>query len=163
MDYIYIGTIVGTHGIKGELRIKSNFEYKDQVFNKGFTLYIGNNKTKEIIFSYRYHKIYDMVTFEGYHNINEVIKYLKQKVYINREDLHIENDYVLDDLLNLEVYEQDECLGTVKDIYDNNGNTLLECTIKGKTFYIPYNSNFIKKVDIKSGKIIVSNAKDLIL
>jgi len=163
MDYIYIGTIISTHGIKGELKIKSNFEYKDKVFIKGFNLYIGENKTKEIIKTYRYHKIYDMVTFEGYNNINEVLKYLKQKVYIKREDLNIEKDYVLDDLINLKVYEQDEYLGTIKDIYDNNGNTLLECIKDNKSFYIPYNSNFIKNVDTKSGKIIVSNAKDLIL
>ena len=163
MDYIYIGTIISTHGIKGELKIKSNFEYKDKVFIKGFNLYLGENKTKEIINTYRYHKIYDMVTFEGYNNINEVLKYLKQKVYIKREDLNIEKDYVLDDLINLKVYEQDEYLGTIKDIYDNNGNTLLECIKDNKSFYIPYNSNFIKNVDTKSGKIIVSNAKDLIL
>ena len=163
MDYIYIGTIISTHGIKGELKIKSNFEYKDKVFTKGFNLYLGENKTREIINTYRYHKIYDMVTFEGYNNINEVLKYLKQKVYIKREDLNIEKDYVLDDLINLKVYEQDEYLGTIKDIYDNNGNTLLECIKDNKSFYIPYNSNFIKNVDTKSGKIIVSNAKDLIL
>ena len=34
MDYIYIGKIVNTHGIKGELRIISNFEYKELVFQK---------------------------------------------------------------------------------------------------------------------------------
>ena len=28
---IYIGKIVSTHGIKGELRIVSDFEYKDKV------------------------------------------------------------------------------------------------------------------------------------
>ena len=40
MDYILIGKIVNTHGIKGELRIKSNFLMKDKVFKKGFALYI---------------------------------------------------------------------------------------------------------------------------
>ena len=41
MDYVYIGKIVNTHGIKGELRIRSNFDKKDIVFKPGFTLYIG--------------------------------------------------------------------------------------------------------------------------
>ena len=40
-EYILIGKIVQTHGIKGELRIRSNFEMKDRVFKKGFNLYIG--------------------------------------------------------------------------------------------------------------------------
>ena len=162
MDYIYIGTITDTHGIKGELRIKSNFEYKDQIFKKDFNIYIGDNKIKETINTYRYHKIYDMVTLYNYNNINQVLKYLKQKVYVLRSDLNINKGYVLDDLINMSIYENNIFLGKVIDIFDNNGNILLN--IKGeKEFYIPYNDNFIKKVDINSGKIKVSNAKDLIL
>ena len=32
MDTVYIGKIVSTHGIKGELRIISDFPYKNKVF-----------------------------------------------------------------------------------------------------------------------------------
>ena len=48
MKYIIIGKIVNTHGIKGELRILSDFKYKDKIFKKGFPLYIGHTKEKEI-------------------------------------------------------------------------------------------------------------------
>ena len=37
MDYVYIGKIVNTHGIKGEVRILSNFEMIPKVFQKGMT------------------------------------------------------------------------------------------------------------------------------
>ena len=36
MKFINIGKIVNTHGIKGELRILSDFKYKDKVFKKDF-------------------------------------------------------------------------------------------------------------------------------
>ena len=42
--YIKIGQIVNTHGIKGELKIISDFKYKDKIFVKDFNLYIGKNK-----------------------------------------------------------------------------------------------------------------------
>ena len=42
MDYIYIGEIVNTHGLKGEIRIKSNFPYKDKVFQLGNEIIINN-------------------------------------------------------------------------------------------------------------------------
>ena len=29
MEYIYLGKIVNTHGIKGEIRILSDFRYKE--------------------------------------------------------------------------------------------------------------------------------------
>ena len=69
MKYIIIGKIVNTHGIKGELRILSDFKYKDKIFKKGFPLYIGYTKEKEII------------------NINEVLKYKGEYVFINKEEL----------------------------------------------------------------------------
>ena len=31
-DFILIGKIVNTHGIKGEVKILSDFEYKERVF-----------------------------------------------------------------------------------------------------------------------------------
>ena len=53
MNYVNIGKIVNTHALKGEVRIISNFEYKQRVFKKGFNLYIGQNKNKEVIETYR--------------------------------------------------------------------------------------------------------------
>ena len=44
MDYIYVGKIVNTHALKGEVRLLSNFEYKDKVFLSGKTLYVGMHK-----------------------------------------------------------------------------------------------------------------------
>ena len=41
MNYLLVGVIVNTHGIKGELRIKSDFEKKHLIFTEGFSFYIG--------------------------------------------------------------------------------------------------------------------------
>ena len=32
MKYVLIGKIVNTHGLKGEVRILSDFKYKDRIF-----------------------------------------------------------------------------------------------------------------------------------
>ena len=87
MKFIRIGKIVNTHGLKGELRILSDFRHKENVFIKGMKLYVGKKKEEFTINTYRFHKIYDMVTFEGFNNINDV-EYLKGlQVYINEDDL----------------------------------------------------------------------------
>ena len=41
MELVRIGKIVNTHGIKGELRILSNFEFNDKVLTKGVKVYGG--------------------------------------------------------------------------------------------------------------------------
>ena len=163
MEYIFFGKIVNSHGIKGELRIKSNFQMKDKIFKKGFNLYIGEGHVKETINSYRVHKDFDMVTFVGYDNINQVLNYLKMNVYVKKEDIKLnDNEYILEELIDYDVIENGEKLGKVKYIVYNGSNILL--AIEGaKNFYIPNNPNFIKKVNEKDKNIEVENAKGLIL
>ena len=164
MDYVYIGKIVNTHGIKGELRIRSNFLKKDRVFKKGFTLYLGDEKKPEVINTYRPHKEFDMVTFEGYNNINQVLDYLKLKVYAKKEDIELkEDEYILEELVGLDVIEEGLNLGKVSEIVYNNSNILLYVIGEKTNFYIPNNPNFIKKVNLDKNEIIVENAKGLIL
>ena len=157
MEYVYIGKIVNTHGIKGELRIISDFELKDRVFKKGFNLYIGKGYIKETINSYRSHKCFDMVLFEGYNNINEVLKYKYNKVYVKRTDLNLkENEYLISDLINMEAIFEDKSIGKVMSVINNNNYKLLD--ISG--ILIPLNKEFIE--DIKDNKIILKNVGELI-
>ena len=58
-DLTFIGTIVSTHGIRGELRILSDFPFKDRVFMVGHTLVIDQKEYK--IRSYRVHKKFEMI------------------------------------------------------------------------------------------------------
>jgi len=162
-DYIYIGKIVNTHGIKGELRLLSDFDKKDLVFKSDFEIYIGEEKVKEAIASYRHHKEFEMITLVGYNNINEVLKYKTKSVYATRNSLEMNSDeYLLQDLIGLEVFENEEKLGKVIEIVYNSLNPLLYIE-SYKNFYLPINGAYIKKVDLERNKIEVENAKGLIL
>lgn len=159
MDLVYIGKIVNTHGIKGELRIKSDFEKKELVFVIGNKIIIDNEE--HTIRTYRFHKIFDMITIDKYDNINDVLKYVGKNVYVSRESLKLKNDdYLLSDLVGLNVIFNDTVYGIVKD-YSNTLNPLLQIEYN-KTYYIPINSNFIKNVDLENKKIIVENIEGLI-
>ena len=163
MCFIKIGKLVNTHGIKGEVKILSDFTKKDLVFKKDFVLYIGYEKEPFVINSYRFHKIFDMVLFEGISNINEVLDLKGKDVYVRRDDLKLNSaDYLLEDLIGLSVIENNEALGKVTEIMYNNGNNLL--CISGKSnFYIPLKGDFIKKVDLPNKVIEVENTKGLII
>jgi len=161
MKYIKIGKIVNTHGIKGEIRIINSFKEKELIYKKDMIMYIGNNKEKVIVNTYRHHKDYEMITLNGFNDINEVLRFKGEFIYIDRDDLKLkDNEYILTDLINLEVYDNDTYLGKVDDIINNN--TLLY-VIGKKNFYIPINSPYLKKVDIKNKRIETNNGSDLIL
>ena len=160
MNYIYIGDIVNTHGLKGEVRIISSFKQKDLVFVSNMPVYIGSNKDMEIINSYRVHKNYDMVTFNGIRHIEDALKYKGKSLYINRDDLKYDG-YLNEDLINLEVYQNNKLIGKVKEILTTNAHEIL--VIEGKKRYmVPNIPEFILNVDINTKRIDIIDMKGLI-
>lgn len=157
MEYIYIGNIVNTHGIKGEIRIISYFEHKDKVFIPNNYIYIGDNLARYQITSYRRHKNYDMITLDGYNNINQVLPLLKQKVYIKRDELSLnDNEYCYNELIGFDVFVGEVKQGLVKDVYlIDQVRRIMEIDTKKNIVKIPVHNDFIKKVDIKNKKIIL--------
>ena len=143
MKFIYIGKIVNTHGIKGELRILSDFKYKDKIFQKDLKFYIGNEKEELIINTYRHHKIFDMVTFNGFSNINEVLKYKGKNVYINNDDLDLDGEIYIDNLIGYKVVVGTKDIGVVTDVMHMKANDIL----KVNDILIPYVKDFIIKIE----------------
>ncbi len=161
MNLIKIGKIVNTHGIKGELRLLSKFPYKDKVFIKGMIIYIDKD-SKEVINSYRKHKNFDMITLEGYNNINEVLKYKGKNVYVDSNDIKLDNDKYLDEeLIGLSVIYENMERGIITNIERYDKTVLFN--IKGKTqeYLIPYNDNLIDNIDMKNKKIFIKDIKGL--
>lgn len=162
-DYILIGKIVNTHGIKGEIKIISDFELKAKVFKPNTTIYIGKEKEKVKITSYRSHQIFDMVLLENKNDINAVLSYKGKYLYIKRSELNLkDSDYLLQELIGFEVMAEKDLLGKVTDIVYNKKQVLLKVKAL-KEFYIPFVPEYIIKVDTLSKKIYTENAKDLIV
>lgn len=154
MEYVYIGKIVSTHGIKGEIKLISDFEYKDKVFKKGINIYIGQNYCHEVINTYRHHKQYDMITLSGYNNINEVLKYMKKNVYIDKSEINFGDDILICDIIGMEAYVMDKFIGYVTSIYNTGVNyKVVEIMNDGKKTLIPYHKDFIKNIDESNKKI----------
>lgn len=152
---IYIGKIVSTHSIKGELKIISDFEYKDKVFIVGNTLVINNVDYK--IRTYRKHKNYDMVTLNDYKDINEVLFLLKNKVYFKEEDLKLSDQEVLDsELLEYTVESNNKENGKVLEVFFASKDNKIIRVQLDKEYLIPYNSPMLEKIDKKNKKIIVN-------
>ncbi len=139
---LYIGDLVNTHGIKGEVRIISFFKYKDIVFKPNNILYVKDKKLK--IKTYRKHKQFDMVTFEGFTNINEVLKFKGSKVYIQKNEYNFPGP-LNEELYGKKVYNQGKLLGTLDKIIDNGVQEIL--VVKGeKEYLIPFVDEFVKNI-----------------
>ena len=154
MEKVYIGKIVSTHGIKGELRILSDFQFKDKVFIVGNRLIIDDKEYT--IKSYRVHKNFDMVTLDDYKDINEVLFLLKKKVYFDKDSLLLSDNEVLDsDLLEYKVMTTLGKEGIIEEIfYASPSNKIIRCRFD-KEVLIPINSPMIKEINKKEKIVIV--------
>lgn len=154
MDKVYIGKIVSTHGIKGELRILSDFPFKEKVFVIGNKLIIDSKEYT--IKSYRVHKNFDMVTFNDYSNINEVLFLLKKDVYFSKSDLYLEDNEILDeDLITYDVYSLDGRKGKIEEIFMASKDNKILRIIFDKEVLVPMFSPMIKEINKKEKKLVI--------
>jgi len=158
-EMIYIGKTVSTFGIKGELKVISDFEYCDKAYKVGNKVLINN--IEHIISSIRYHKNYVLLKIDNLNNINDILKYVGFNIYIKRLDLNLSKDeFLYKDLINSEVIDEDNTkLGKIIEVV-NGINVLIK--VKGtKEFYIPLIDNYVKRFDLDKKILYTKNAKEL--
>ncbi|MBQ6538932.1 MAG: 16S rRNA processing protein RimM [Bacilli bacterium] len=141
MNKVYIGKIVNTHGVKGELRIRSDFEFKDKVFIVNNKLIINDKEYN--IRSYRKHKTFDMVCLDEYNNINDVLFLVGSKVYFDKDKLDLSNE----EEINKELFNYKIIIngveGKLLEIIDTGNNKVLR-VLSDIEHLVPYNDTFVK-------------------
>ena len=162
MNKLYVGKVVGTHGIKGEIKVLTDIDIKDKVFKKDTVLYFNDDNKEYKISSIRFHKGCFLVLLDGYNNINDVLYLNKSKVYVDRDLFLDESEYVLDDLIGFEVVSDDKVIGIIKD-YDLNSSYATFLVEGDKKVYIPNVPEYVNNVDLTNKKVYTKNVGDLML
>ncbi len=159
MEYINVGKIVNTFGLKGELKIVTRFEMPDKVFVVGNNLYI--NRIAYKITNVRFHHHNYLVVVNNLKDINEVEYLINQDVFFNKEDLNLNDDeYIISELIDYEVRDNNNYIGKVTDYDDNSINPLIKVNDK---FYIPIKANYIIKVNKLNKVIYVKDVEGLMV
>ena len=162
MEYIYIGKILGTHGLKGELKLKSDFIYINKVLYNDFCFFVGEKKLPVILKDSRLHNGVYLIIFKDFENINLVENLKNNSLYVLKEDLCLSSDeYVFEDYMNLNCYFNDILIGKVVDIIDYGNSNYVFYITGEKDILIPVNDNFIEKV-VLNDKIIFKEVGGLI-
>lgn len=153
---VLVGKYVKTHGIKGEIKVRSNFLYKDRIFQTGKKVFLKDQEFT--IKDYRKHQEYDMLTFEGINDINQILSLKGNFLYANREDLGLKKEEYLDsDLIGLDLYQNNIFVGKVRDIAFITKNKKL---LVINSHYVPF--ELIKNVDLKNKRIDIEEVFGLL-
>ena len=162
MKYFKIGEVINTHGLKGELKIYSTSDFDDERYQIGNTVYLYQNDTYTPfkVASYRVHKGFPLVSFEGYQDINLVEEFKGSLICISEEDRAPlpEGKHYVDELLGLDVYsDKDEYIGKVIDVEETNGaqNNLRVEREDGTSVLIPNVPAFVTEVNSETKRITI--------
>ena len=82
MEYILIGKIINTFGIKGELKVEVHTDFVEERYSAGSSFYIGDDKKEYKSSGYRIHKGFVLLSLKGYEDINLVENLRNKKIYI---------------------------------------------------------------------------------
>ena len=157
MNNIYVGKIVNTHGIKGELRIKDDLtkNQRKEIFKIGTNLIIDEGRY--LITSYRRHKDYDMVTFKGFNNINDVLILKGNKVYKDKSEINLSSDDILDsELITYKVKTTNNLEGVIKSIELTGINyKIIRLLINNEEVLVPYHKEFILNINQDKKEVLI--------
>lgn len=170
MNWFNVGTIVNTHGILGEVRVNSHTDFPEQRYVVGNKLALFMPKSTVPIYltiaSHRKHKNFELLTFEGHPNLNDVEKYRNGVLKVAESELQPLEDGVFyyHEILGCAVFTLDEVnIGTVTDILETGANDVWTVTpVEGKPHYIPYIDDVVKDIDIDNKKIIIDAIEGLL-
>ena len=166
MEYVTIGKILNTFGIKGELKVDVYTDFPEDRFQKGSTVYIGDDYLPFKVASHREHKGFMLLLLENNEDINLVEKFKGMYLYKSKDDIKPLQDgqYYFSDLKDLDVYADDEKIGKVLNVESGlrNNNLRVLKAEDNKEYLIPFIPVFIKKVDLEERRIDINRIEGLI-
>ncbi|MBM7690137.1 ribosome maturation factor RimM [Enterococcus ureilyticus] len=168
-EYLNVGKIVNTQGLKGEVRVISQTDFPELRYKKGSVLMLFQEKKEPIeltIKTHRKHKNFDIVTFEDHFSINDVEKYRDGILKVSKEDLTDlpGDEFYYHEIIGLTVVdENNKELGKIKEILSPGANDVwVVQRPKKKDVLIPYIESVVKSIDLESGIVRVEIPEGLI-
>lgn len=159
-EYLEIGSVVNTFGIKGFLKVNP---YTDDIkrYDALKEIYLVKENKKKIfeVEEVKYQKYVVLLKLKGIDTIEEAEKYRNYSVQVDRKDaVNLPEDtYFIVDLIGMTVYEDNgNELGLLEDVFPTKGNDIYVVRDKiGKQILIPAIGDVVKMVDIQNKKMIV--------
>ena len=161
--YLEAGKIVGTHGIRGEVRVDTWCD-SPLFFSKLKKVYLKNGET-ELSVKSRPHKNIAIMKIDGIDTIEAADKYLGKVVYMDREHANLPKDtFFIADLIGLEVLDcaDNKLYGKISDVFKTGANDVYEVTDEdGKKYLVPVIDDVVKEINPLEGFVKIEPMKGI--
>lgn len=160
--FLEAGRIVGTHGVRGEVRL---LPWTDTpgTLTPLKTLYFDEGRTPVRV-SCRPHKNLVLVTIEGITTVEAAAALRDRVLYLNRQDLPLPRGrYFVQDLIGMAVVDDTTGVryGTVTDVSDTGANNVYHLDYGGREVLIPAIPDVVRAVDSERDEVRIVPLKGL--
>ena len=157
-DFLQIGVISSTHGIKGEVKV---FPTTDDTarFKKLKEVYLDTGKERLVLHpeSVKFFKQFVILKFKEFGSINEVEQYRNKSLLVDRANaVKLKKDeYFIADLIGLKVVtDEEKQFGILKDVMQTGANDVYVVeTEDGKEVLLPAIKECVLSVDLEAGEV----------
>lgn len=162
-EFLEIGKFVGTHGVRGMVRIQPWSD--DGAFLAQFKkFYLENGKTKIEMSKIAPHGNVVIAQIKGVNTIEDAEKLRGQVLYIKRDDARLpEGRYFVSEIIGANVFDADTnaLLGTLTDVSPTGANDVWHIEKDGKEYLVPAIPDVIVSVDINTDTVIIRPLKGI--
>ena len=159
-DYLQVGVITGTHGLKGEVKVFPTTDDKTRFMDLEDVILI-NGKVEYC----KFFKQFVFVKFEEYNDINQVEQYKRCPIMVTRENaVPLEEDeYFIADLIGMTIVDESGVtIGTLENVIETGANDVYEVRLPdGGQILLPAIKECILNVDMEENIILVHILKGL--
>lgn len=153
--YLEAGEIVGTHGVRGEVRVYPECDSPEVL--AGLKKLYFDGGTRAVKIKARAHKNVAIIKLDGIDTVEAAAALRGQMLYLDRNDLKLERGrYFICDLIGASVVDDDtdEVYGECTDVSHTGSNDVYHMrTTDGREVLIPAIPSVIRKVDVDRGVI----------
>lgn len=162
--YLEAGKIVGTHGVRGMVRIQPWCD-SPEFFCTLKKVYLDKDgKDKLSVSKSSPHGNVVIAAIKGIDSIEEAEKYRNKVVYMDRRDAKLEEgQYFISDLLGCSVFDADseKILGTISDVSQTGANDVWHISREEREYLIPCIEEVVVSVDIEEEKVVIRPLKGI--
>ncbi len=153
--YLEAGEIVGTHGVRGEVRVRPECD-SPEVLARLRKLYFDEGR-RAVRVQARAHKNIALIKLDGVDTVEAAAALRGQMLYLDRADIKLEKGrFFISDLIGLSVVDDDNgtVYGECTDVSHTGANDVYHMrTTAGKEVLIPAIPSVIRRVDVDGGEI----------
>lgn len=163
-QYLETGKIVGTHGIRGMVRVQpwsDSGEFLNN-FNRFFLSPDGENELKAV--KIQPHGSVVLIAFKGIDTVEQAESLRGKTIYIFRDDISLpEGRYFIDDLIGCKVFDadSDEKYGIISEVSQTGANDVCHISSGGREYLLPAIDEVIVSVDPEKERLEIRPMKGI--